>query len=236
MKRHSTTQFGNGSFVGDLLRPEDTTLDLEPRDIARKLGSAAGCPVVERLTDPENTKPGRGSEAMIDRYGEVSFWYGELAGRLHSIKPELVSSLYEPTARKEGDKERMIAYDEQSIPDNHFELMQGLGTLYGYALPRIMIEEIRGRDDSAQDEVSVQDRMVAGIEAFESVCRDSDDMYELTAKFSEMIASLDGDNKSILGHILPPGWLEEHGATWMFSDMREAVREHAPVLWQEYIS
>lgn len=238
MRKYPTGQFGNGSFVGDFLRPESKALELEPRDLARRLGYVAGCPVVERLTDPENAQPGRGSEAMIERYGEVSFWAGELMQRLSEQNPELVqyAGLSWPVARREGDKERMIAFDEPSIPDDHFEFMHGLGTLYGYALPRIMIEELRGNEESSQDKMFIQDRMVVGLVAFEHMARNSKDMYELTAKFGEGVTHLDGDPKAILGHILPPGWLEEHGATWMFNDMREAVKKHAPTLWQEYIS
>lgn len=236
MKNRFDSGFGDGIYVRDFLSPEDDALELAPRDLARRLGYVAGCPVVERLTDPENTQPGRGSEAMIERYGEVSFWFGELVRHLKERDIELGTEMTWPVAREAADKERMTAFDEASIPDDHFERMRPLGTLYGYALPRIMIEEMRGREDSAQDKVSIQDRMAGGIEAFEDVSDDSNDLYELTAKFGEAIAQLDGDPQAILGHILPPGWLEEHGATWMFNDMREAVKKHAPTLWQEYIS
>lgn len=236
MKKHTADQFGNGSFVGDFLHPESNALELEPRNLARRLGYVAGCPVVERLTDPANTKPGRGSEAMIDRYGEVSFWFSELTSILRKQNPELASKITQSVARHDGDRERMIAFDEPSIPDDYFEQMRPLGTLYGYALPRVMIEEIRGNEESAQDNTAVQDRLVAGIEAFKSVCHDATDPYELTARFSEALAQLDGNPKAILGHALPPGWLEEHGANWMFNDMREAVKKYAPTLWQDYIS
>lgn len=237
MRKRPTSHFGNGSFVGDFLHPENDTLELEPRDLARKLGYVAGCPVVERLTEPENTKPGRGSEAMIERYGEVSFWYGEMVWRLDEQNRDLfIKEMAWPIARRIGDKERITAFDEPSIPEDHFAYMRPLGTLYGYALPRIMIEEIRGQEYSAQDTVSVQDRMIVGLEAFEHIASNASDMYELTAKFAEAIAQLDGDPEAILGHILAPGWLEEHGAVWMFNDMREAVKKYAPTLWQEYIS
>lgn len=230
-----TNEFGNGSFVGDFLHPTNNSLELAPRDLARKLGFVAGCPVVERLTDPANVQAGRGTEAMIDRYGEVSFWFGQLSSQLSEQNYALSLQLRLPIVRQASDKETITAFDEESIPNDYFDFMQPLGTIYGYALPRVLIEQMRGAGDDSQTTEAVQDRLIKGMEAFDEITNDDcSDLYELTARFAEAAVLLDADPNKVLSHVLAPGWLEEHGATWMFTKMKKALEKNAPILWSSY--
>lgn len=225
--------FGDGHFVGDYLTME--IYNLPARDQARMIGRAAGCPVVERLTDPENTAPGRGPEAMAKRYGEVSFWFTYLVGELKKSNPDLAEQFQQTLQRKPGDAEGMMLYDTPSIPADHFANMYPLGTLPGYALPRVFIEELdyRGEDSESTPE-DVQGRMVAALDAFEDAAKVSETKYELVARFSEAVIGMDANPEAVLSHVLARGWLSEHGANWMFDDMEAALREHAPVLWKHY--
>ena len=224
--------FGSGHFLNLVEKDID---NLEGRDLARSLGWAAGCPVVERLTDPENTTPGRGPNAMIERYGEVSFWFVHLTDMLEEMNPELAETFSTGAKRELDDVERMIAYDETSIPEDYFDRMEPLGTLAGYALPRVMIEELKyASQDPNRDDV--QARLVKALEAFEVSARNTSSPSELVAKFSEAVTAMDAYSERVLSHVLAPGWVNEHGATWMYQDMKDALKKHAPNLWRQYES
>lgn len=223
--KYATEKHGTGSFLDEFIS-EDWD-KLMPRDLARKLGDVAGCPVVERLTDPENDAAGRGPDAMIERYAEVAFWHGRIVETVREANPELALELTQSVERKEGDMEKMYAYDHASIPDDHFERMSPIGTLYGYALPRVLIEAIRGKDGSDDSTDAVQDRLVRALEALDTAAKTSDNPYDLTAKLAGAVAN-DADSDKVLSHVLPIGWLDEHGAQWMFDNMAQALERNAP--------
>ncbi len=233
MKKRSTTKFGNGKFVGDFLHPDSEILDFNDRNLARELGWAAGCPVVERLTDPESTDLGRGPASMIERYGEVAFWFGQLTRELNDTNPQLAQQLSSSQPRNTQAIENITAFDEASIPPDYFETMAPLGQLAGYALPRVLIEQMKYKgDDAATD--NVQRRLVKGLELFGDSARQSTSLPELTAKFGEAVSTESADPDKVLSHILAEGWLEEHGDVEMFRAMEEAVKTFAPSLWRRY--
>ncbi len=133
-------KFGHGSFVGDIMQPDSGFFDLDAGDQARVLGWADGCPVVKELIDPSNSAPGRGPEAMVNRYGEVNFWFGEIGRIVEEVNPALHQQLMTPVGRLSD--EPIGKYEPESVPISNFGEIAPMGTLAGFALPRIFIEHL----------------------------------------------------------------------------------------------
>lgn len=224
-------KFGHGEFFTHV--GKEGLDQLEGRELARSLGWAAGCPVVERLTDPTNAAPGRGSEAMIDRYGEVSFWYRQMLESVREVNTDLAEQLESPVEREVSDRDIMRDWDALSIPDDYFESMSPIGTLAGYALPRVLLEEIDYNNPDV-DQTEVQWRIVEALDVFETFALDADDVYELTAQFAQYAVEHHADVDRVINHVLSDGWLGEHGAIWMHAHMFEAIEENAPTISARY--
>ncbi|HRJ06574.1 MAG TPA: hypothetical protein PK096_03215 [Candidatus Saccharibacteria bacterium] len=222
--------FGHGHFVGDISRDMEEYQLMDDRDQARLLGWIAGCPVVEELTDPNNSSDGRGAEAMVERYAEVNVWFTLITEMVWEHNRELADAFYSSVDRHDDDV--VGKYEDSSIPADHFEKMAPIGTLAGYAMPRIFIEQLNGTHPE-DDPKDTQDRVVAGLDAVERVS-DSKTPLEFTARLAEELYHLQSNPYRLLKHLLPTGWLDEHGAEWMIKDMKQAIADYAPEMWKVY--
>lgn len=136
-------EFGSGSFVGSL--PDDF-FDYSAADQARALGWAHGCPIVEELLASD--QPGCGSEAMRSRYAEVNFWSGFMSDTVKALNPHLHHLLITPMPRYENQSPKH--YEPESVPASYLAEMAPMDTLVGYALPRVMIEQLNGNKQSSK--------------------------------------------------------------------------------------
>lgn len=221
--------FGQGSFVGDILK--DPSFFNEPvQKQAEIIGWAIGCPVVQELTDPSNTTPGRGPEAMLKRYGEIGLWHGFILETVEELNPVLDRKMAIAVDRLPD--EPVGKYEADSVPAAYLEKIPATETLAGYTLPRLMIKQIgRGLPKS-----ELQDRMARGIEAFEEAIPKAETPEELLALAAGNIAKADVEPIEVLKTILPTGWMEEHNGRRSVDDAKVALRDKAPELWAVYSS
>jgi hypothetical protein len=222
--------FGHGSFVGQVMNNPDF-FDMPVREQARILGWVDSCPVVLELTDPNNTNPGRGPEAMLRRYGEINLWFGFIQRAVGEVKPNLKDELVSTVPRLSD--EPVGKFESESVPDYNEDFIAPMGTLAGYGLPRIMIEQLNAGDDISPR--AVQDRMVTGLMALDKAIESADTPMELLAEFAEELLCMGNvRHDKILKHILSKGWLEEHNAHTMLAEFKKVLENRAPTLWSTY--
>jgi hypothetical protein len=228
MKKESL-EFGTGSFVGAIA--EDPTFwELPEREQARVIGWANSCPVVDELTDPANPNPGRGPEAMRRRYAEINFWFGFINREAQRLNPSLYSQLSARITRLPD--EPTGKYEPQSVPEWHTKEISPMGTLAGYALPRIFVEQLGTAKGLTREELV--SRLDRGLDVVEQAIPESGTPNEFLATVAEGLIKADAEPTAVLRHIVSDGWLKEHNAQTMLDDFKQAMQENAPGLWQFY--
>lgn len=223
------TQFGSGSFIGPLLKDPDF-FDQSPQDQARLVGWANGCPVTVELTDPENTAPGRGPEAMMKRYAEINFWFGYITDAVKGQNPGLYAELTTPVERLPG--EPIGKHEPESVPESHKTHMAPMGTLAGYALPRIFTKQLGQGLPLAES----RDRMHRGLQVLKEAIPQAETPADLLALVAEGLSQADVPPVEALKNVLSPAWYEEHNCAGMLQDVRAALKSKAPSLWSTYES
>lgn len=210
-------KFGHGSFVGAVMLPGSGFFDLDSGNQARVLGYADACPVVEELIDPGNTALGRGPDAMVDRYGEVNFWFGEIGRVVAEVNPALYQQLMTPVRRLTD--EPIGKYEPESVPESNLTEMAPMGTLAGYALPRVFVEQLQRTED--QDLATHQERLIMALDKLEVAAIYATTPLELLAFFGEGLAGRGQlEASKVLKHALSQGWLEEHNGHTMIDDFK----------------
>lgn len=204
--------------------------DLDPHDRARVQGWMNGCPVVEALTDPAN---GRGPDEMEYRYKLVNDASMHIFELVYGLNPSLAESLNQGTSRNK--EEGVGVHETESVPDSFFEEMSPLGTLVGYSLPRLFIEQA-GLNEEITPEAR-EARAYTADRLLRDLCVSASSPESLLARYAESLGT-NGDitPQRILGRILPEGWYGEHQATNMLEGFKRELEHSAPSLWKEYES
>lgn len=211
--RGNAAAFGTGSFVGEIQRNPEF-FDLPVRDQALELAWADSCPVAIELTDPENTAPGRGPEAMLNRYAQINFWFGDIT-RLVAKRDEVL--FYELTAPRDRLAEEPVGkYEPESVPAENEQQIAPLGQLAGYALPRIFVEALQ--KDDPQTVTEHQDNLVVVLDVLDDAITQSCSALELLARFGEGLLEVGVEPEKILKHTFSKGWIEEHNT---FAEMEQ---------------
>lgn len=229
MARRNYDKFGSGSFVGGYQRHD---LANEPMlDQARALGWSDGCPVADELTDPGNTQPGRGPENMVNRYGEVNFWFGQIVREIAEVNPGLAEQMMQDVSRR--DDEHVGAYEGQSVPAMYHIKMAPMNTLAGYSLPRLFAVNLKAGGD---DKGVMQDRMTESLDIIASVSRGVEDPLALLASVAGEFSNRGLlPDETILSNILSNGWLSEHGAISTVAEFKACLKATAPELYNTYV-
>jgi len=224
--------FGSGEFLRPLFKERYAELgDLSPRDQATLVGYADGCPVTQALTDPANPDPNRGPEKMLDRYGEVNFWFRHIVHTAKEFNPQLAAELQLSVSRQEPSGEN---FEQASVPPSFYREMAPMGTLWGYAASRILVKQLGG-NELPQDES--QRRLDTGLAILNSSVAYARSPEGFLALLAEGVArSGDVHPQDILHEALSRGWYGEHHATSMAEDVKGALRLKAPELWAFYES
>lgn len=220
-------EFGSGSFVGAAMN-DPAFHELSILEQARVVGWADGCPVVTELTDPENTDPGRGPEAMLNRYGSVNFWFGFIARAAGDHSPDLYDQIMTEVDRLPD--EPVGKYEPESVPFAYLFEMAPMGTLAGYALPRIFTKQL-GENLSKEDS---QARLIEGLAVLDKAIPQAETPLQLLALVAEGLAEANVPATTALSSVLSPGWFEEHNSINMLNDAEQALEADAPKLWAVY--
>lgn len=205
--------------------------DLPPREQALVAAWANSCPIPEELTDPANPSPGRGPEAMLNRYGQVNFWFGYIHRAAGEVNPGLEEQLLTPVTRLPG--ERPGKYEWDSVPASHHAEMPPMGTLAGYALPRLFLEQLGTGQNLAREEV--RDRLINGLAVLDEAIAGAGNPLEFLALLAEGLAvKAQTTPDQAFKHIFSQGWMDEHNAYTMLAQFKSTMAQKAPRLWARY--
>lgn len=221
-------EFGTGSFVGDYLH-QDMEI-LSERDQARALGWADGCPVALDLTDPSNPAPGRGPENMINRYGEVNFWFTQIVREVAEVNPSLADQLKQHVYRQSD--EPVGLHEPESVPEEYYEQMAPMNTLAGFALPRLFTANLHAAGD---DREIMQQRMHDGLDVVTAAAQETEDPLALLAVIAGEFSNRKFlSDEAILKSVLASGWMKEHNGRHTVTEFKKQLEERAPELYAHY--
>ncbi|MBP9738064.1 hypothetical protein KBD20_00075 [Candidatus Saccharibacteria bacterium] len=228
MKHKDSFEFGTGSFVGDYL--QNNVGDLSTHEQALALAWPAGCPVAIEVTNPNNTDPGRGPEAMLRRYAETNFWFGQILREISEVNPSLSAEMMKNLTRKAG--EPVGKYEPESVPEEYTEELAPRNTLAGFALPRLFVEYLHAAGD---DRDTLQSRVATGLDFITSASRDAEDPLDLLALVASRLHT-EGEltDERIFKHVFSAGWVREHNSVSTLQDLAEKLHVRDPNMYQRY--
>jgi len=231
MSAREKIQFGEGSFVGEISR-DPSFFELPEREQAKIIGWANSCPITDELTDPDNPSPGRGPEAMRQRYAELNFWFGFIEREVTRLNPSLHESFTRPVRREAT--EPVGKHEPENVPEWHARNISPMGTLTGYALPRIFVEQLGTHKGISREEI--QDRLLRGLDVLEAAIPEAKTPAELLAITAEGLLHADCTPQEVMKHTFSAGWIEEHNAYRMMGNFKLMMNYRAPKLAETYNS
>ena len=216
-------EFGRSDFLG----PEGEAFLSKPlSEQVVDMGWSHACPVIDEVTKEY------GPEWTLKRYAECNFVFGLIVESARDLNPELFKQLTSPVKRLEGEKPGR-EFKPELIPSNFYEEMSPLSTPWGYALPRVVIEEM-GRGENNKDRT--QKRILKALNLVDKAVKVSKSPEELLVKLSELVSKADANPKAVLSHVIANGILVEEGTKTMFEEIKHRIGKSAPILRGAYNS
>lgn len=213
--------FGHGMYIGSVIK-DPSFFEASPDEQAQILGWANGCPVVNELIAPDN----RGPETMRDRYGEVNFWFRYVLHEAYEHNLELANKLNLNVKRSDPAGH----FEKESVPQAYEQEMAPMGTLPGYAIPRLLIKQF-GNPKA----INGGSRLSRGIEVLEKSVAEADSPAQLLALVAEgLYRAGDLTSTEVLQGTLPMAWLQEHRSLKLLRVTKQALVAYAPTLWNKY--
>ncbi len=219
----SGREFGRGALLG---REVPTFFDKLLAEQVVEMGWSHACPVIDEVAKEY------GPEWTLKRYAECNFVFGLIVESARDLNPELHKQLTVSVPRLEGEKPGK-QFKPEFIPDNFYEEMSPLSTPWGYALPRVVIEEM-GRGENNKDRT--QKRILRALNVVDKAVKSSKTPVELLVRMAEQVSKLDADPKAVLSHVLANGILVEEGCKTMFDEIKAKIDKSAPTLRKTYDS
>lgn len=209
-------EFGRGIFLGD----DPAILNLAPENRLKLSAWRHACP------RPSQVSNEYGLEWTRRRYDECNFVFSSLICAHAKAKPALYNALTTPVPRHPN--EPVGVFEPGAVPESHTSEMSPLSTLWGYALPRVFIEQA-GRENNRTVE-----RYLQATDLLDRAINDSETPIELLANLSEAVIYDSADPIAVLGHVLEPGILMEENCYTMYREVITVLETIAPTLWQHY--
>ncbi|MBU1327133.1 hypothetical protein KKB64_04685 [Patescibacteria group bacterium] len=232
-------EFGKGTLLGD---KGDDFFQKPIEQQVKEMGWSHACPVVDEVikhygdqwvkthteASPTDIRQG-GAELARGRYAECNFVFGLIADTARELNKPLYEKLTRPVTRLENEPDG--DHGLEFVPGSHLRQMSPMSTPIGYALPRVVIEQM-GRGEKNINRTP--ERMHKALEVIEEVVKDSKTPIELTIRLSEEVSQMDADPKNVLYLLLSADILGEENCVTMFRDMVAEMRKSAPTLTRVY--
>lgn len=136
------TEFKYGRMFGRGRTFGDNFFDKNIHEQIKEVGWSHACPVVSEVVRDF------GPVWTLHRYAECNFVFGVILEIARENKPELYSQLIESVSRLKNEEPRKDL-DKQFIPTDFYQQMSPLSTPWGYALPRVAIEQLNKWEEGA---------------------------------------------------------------------------------------
>lgn len=216
--------FGTGTLLGDA----GIHFFQEPVEKqVYEMGWSHACPVVDRVV--QKYEP----EWAVRRYAECNFIFGLVVESAKDLNPKLAKLLEKPTKRIKYEEPGEGNYNPDLVPESFHSEMAPLSTPWGYAIPRVLIEQM-GRGDNNKDRT--QEKMLKALNLIDKSVKTSHTPIELLVKLAESVANLDANPETVLYHTLSVDILREEGCRNLFGEIMRKIDKHAPTLRKTYNS
>ena len=210
--------FGEGTFLGD---KDDNFFGQPIKRRVEQMAWSHACPVREEVIGKY------GEEWALRRYAECNFVFGLIIESAAGCNFPLYFRLLEPVNRVETENPSPNI-KPKNVPPNFGMFMSPMSTPYGYALPRVLIEQF-GRDDKRTG-----DRIFRGLKIVDRKVKIHTDPIGLLVSVGEAVIKADADSEAVVSHILSKGILEEEGCVTMFKKIMSQMKSRASLLWLTY--
>ncbi len=215
-------KFGVGTFLGD---HGDRYLDIpDIRDRAHQMAWSHACPVSDQVMKDY------GPEWTEKRYAECNFTFGYLIDVASKHNFPLYFNLLQPTERLPGENPD-LGISKDNVPQSFWSEMSPLSTPWGYAIPRILIEQF-GRGENNQDRT--QARVIRGLNLVNREIVKTDNPIDLLIALGKNIIEMDANPEDTIAHIMAKGILNEQGCKTMFQEISQKMKKKAPKMWNKY--
>jgi len=217
-------EFGKSTLLGDR---GDNFFGKPLEQQVLEIGWSHACPVVDRVVKEY------GPEWTLKRYAECNFVFGLIVESARDLNPKLYAQLITPTPRIKDEFPSEGRFNPNLIPSSFYNEMSPLSTPWGYALPRVVIEQMgRGKNN----EERTQERILKALDIINEAVKTSKTPVCLLVKVAEAISRLDAKPRAVLAHTLSENILLEEGCKSIFKDIRREIEKSAPILAAEYAS
>ena len=236
-------KFGQGTFLGI---DGDRFLDLSLYQQAKQLGWSHACLEVDEVikeyarvwlaTHPQeytNYKQAmeKGADLARRRYAECNVVYGLIVEAARKFNPNLYLDLTLSVSRQPNEPDGV--HSQKLIPSSHAEKMSPLSTPIGYALPRVIIEQM-GRGENNKHRTDK--RMLKALNIIDKMVKKAKNPTELVIMLADAFVREDADPKDVLYHLLPANILREENCPSLFHNLIETMEKLSPKLRNLYKS
>jgi len=183
------------------------------------------------ITDPNIIRL-EGMKMAISRYSECNFAMKRII--LPSVKEtnlSLYKKLITPVARLPQELPDS-SLKEKYLPKDFKEKMRLASTVYGYALPRILIAQFG--ENRTENDARSQERMLKGLLLIDTLAPNYNNPVELTVALAEEVCRLDADPRRVIYHLFSTGILKEEGCKTMFKEVFDTMNSNSKILKQTY--
>jgi hypothetical protein len=217
-------EFGTGTFLGD---SGDRFYKRPMSYKVVSMGWSHACPVINDVVKEF------GPEWTLKRYSECNFVFGIVAEAAKKFNPDLHKLLTSPVPRIKSEVPGKGHFHPRFVPKSFNEEMFPLSTPWGFAIPRVIIEEMgRGKDNADR----TQKRILKAMNLIDKTVKSSKSPIELLVKLSESVSKIDADPKTVLSHVLSEDILNEEGCKNIFGFIKQTIDSSAPILRKTYES
>lgn len=196
-------------------------LEKDPYQRLRWLGWLDGCP------DPVKVAEAWGLEWVIKRYWECNFWSTWILEQVKVENSQLAVQLLTPVSLPVEHPAK--GYDPDSVPASYLTTIFPASTPWGYALSRVLIEQL-GRQWRVGEE-----RVSKGLRLLNEAIKASSTPVEFLVVLADKVTKADAGPTAVLSHVFAVE-LEEEGKLFLVKQVAEEVKEKASELWQHYLS
>lgn len=216
-------RFGFGTFWGSI-SPKLPEEQIVARAI--RLGWSSGCPRVKELIQPDSY----GADWMMRRYSVCNWMFREVSIEAYKNNQPIFNQLTKPTPRKLPE-EPLGIHERLSVPNSHKEIISPMSSLYGYAIPRLILM----RRDSHPDGIKSEQNSNRATVLMRVNVSEAKTLPGLLASLANDLShENDLERAEILSHILPQGILEEENCYTTYSEFVAELIETAPELFKVY--
>lgn len=220
-EKRARREFGFGTFLGD---SGEGFVNKSLKDQVLEMGWSHACPVVDEVAKEY------GPEWTLKRYAECNFVFGLVTEAARDLNPELYKLLITPVLRLNNELPEG-QFKPNLIPESFYKEMSPLSTPWGYAIPRVIIEEM-GRGENNLNRTPK--RILRALSLIDKAVKSSKTPIELLVKLAESVSRFDADPRAVLSHTLATGILQEEGCKSIFDEIKERIDIFAPVLKRIY--